>query len=63
MGNNNNNTKHTGGAKGLMSLIAFIAVFLILGVVADNPGVSQQEIVKYVGVDKSIVSVSLHFAC
>lgn len=33
--------------------------FLILGVVADNPGVSQQEIVKYVGADKSIVSRNL----
>lgn len=33
--------------------------FLILGVVADNPGLSQQEIVKYVGADKSIVSRNL----
>ena len=32
---------------------------LILGVVADNPGVSQQEIVKFVGADKSIVSRNL----
>ena len=30
--------------------------FLILGVVFDNPGLSQQEIVKIVGADKSIVS-------
>lgn len=33
--------------------------FLILGVVADNRGLSQQEIVKIVGVDKSIVSRNL----
>ena len=33
--------------------------FLILGVVADNPGLSQQEIVRYVGADKSIVSRTL----
>lgn len=33
--------------------------FLILGVVEDNPGLSQQEIVKIVGVDKSIVSRNL----
>ena len=30
--------------------------FLILGVVCDNPGLSQQEIVQIVGADKSIVS-------
>ena len=33
--------------------------FLILGVVYDNPGLSQQEIVKIVGADKSIVSRNL----
>ena len=33
--------------------------FLILGVVVDNPGLSQKEIVKVVGVDKSIVSRNL----
>lgn len=33
--------------------------FLILGVVVDNPGLSQQEIVKVVGADKSIVSRNL----
>ena len=33
--------------------------FLILGVVYDNPGLSQQEIVKIVGTDKSIVSRNL----
>lgn len=33
--------------------------FLILGVVVDNPGLSQQEIVKIVGADKSIVSRNL----
>ncbi len=33
--------------------------FLILGVVVDNPGLSQQEIVKVVGTDKSIVSRNL----
>ena len=33
--------------------------FLILGVVEDNPGLSQQEIVKVVGADKSIVSRNL----
>ena len=33
--------------------------FLILGVVYDNPGLSQQEIVKVVGADKSIVSRNL----
>ena len=33
--------------------------FLILGVVIDNPGLSQQEIVKIVGADKSIVSRNL----
>lgn len=33
--------------------------FLILGVVADCPGLSQQEIVNLVGVDKSIVSRNL----
>lgn len=33
--------------------------FLILGVVVDNPGLSQQEIVKIVGIDKSIVSRNL----
>ena len=33
--------------------------FLILGVVEDNRGLSQQEIVKIVGADKSIVSRNL----
>lgn len=33
--------------------------FLILGVVVDNPGLSQKEIVKVVGADKSIVSRNL----
>ena len=33
--------------------------FLILGVVVDNPGLSQQEIVKIVGADKSIISRNL----
>ena len=33
--------------------------FLILGVVYDNPGFSQQEIVRIVGADKSIVSRNL----
>ncbi len=33
--------------------------FLILGVVVDHPGLSQQEIVKVVGTDKSIVSRNL----
>ena len=33
--------------------------FLILGVVFDNPGVLQQEIVSIVGADKSIVSRNL----
>ena len=33
--------------------------FLLLGVVYDNPGLSQQEIVKVVGADKSIVSRNL----
>ena len=33
--------------------------FLILGVVIDNPGLSQKEIVKVVGADKSIVSRNL----
>ena len=33
--------------------------FLILGVVVDNPRLSQQEIVKVVGADKSIVSRNL----
>ncbi len=33
--------------------------FLILGVVYDNPGLSQQEIVRIVGADKSIVSRNL----
>lgn len=33
--------------------------FLILGVVVDHPGLSQQDIVKYVGADKSIVSRNL----
>lgn len=33
--------------------------FLILGVVEDNPGLSQQEIVYIVGADKSIVSRNL----
>ena len=33
--------------------------FLILGVVVDHPGLSQQEIVKLVGMDKSIVSRNL----
>lgn len=33
--------------------------FLILGVVSDNVGLSQQEIVKVVGADKSIISRNL----
>lgn len=33
--------------------------FLILGVVYDNPGLSQQEIVRIMGADKSIVSRNL----
>ena len=33
--------------------------FLILGVVVDNPGLSQKEIVQVVGADKSIVSRNL----
>ena len=33
--------------------------FLILGVVVDNPGLSQKEIVKVVGADKSIISRNL----
>ncbi|MBR5598186.1 MAG: MarR family transcriptional regulator [Lachnospiraceae bacterium] len=33
--------------------------FLMLGVVVDHPGLSQQDIVKFVGVDKSIVSRTL----
>ena len=33
--------------------------FLILGVVVDHPGLSQKEIVKIVGADKSIVSRNL----
>lgn len=33
--------------------------FLILGVVVDNPGLSQKEIVTVVGADKSIVSRNL----
>ena len=33
--------------------------FLILGVVVDHPGLLQQEIVKIVGADKSIVSRNL----
>jgi len=33
--------------------------FLFLGVVMDNPGITQQEIVRHTGADKSIVSRNL----